>query len=158
MDQLILNNFTEYEERINTYKKDLDNLNFEMAKLKIEFTKEQQNNLLLKNQLEGERKKIEDIKSLLNDKNILNKTMEERINLQLKDIEKFKKNKENLELSLNNNIVKAKLKEEEIEVLLAVFYSVLSKKKDKYELNKKKLSSDVMQEIERLNMEFLFFK
>ena len=46
MDQLILNNFTEYEERINTYKKDLDNLNFEMAKLKIEFTKEQQNNLL----------------------------------------------------------------------------------------------------------------
>ena len=84
--------------------------------------------------------------------------MEERINLQLKDIEKFKKNKENLELSLNNNIVKAKLKEEEIEVLLAVFYSVLSKKKDKYELNKKKLSSDVMQEIERLNMEFLFFK
>ena len=55
--------------------------------------------------------------------------MEERINLQLKDIEKFKKNKENLELSLNNNIVKAKLKEEEIEVLLAVFYSVLSKKK-----------------------------
>ena len=158
MGQLILNNFTEYEERINTYKKDLDNLNFEMAKLKIEFTKEQQNNLLLKNQLEGEKKKIEDIKSLLNDKNILNKTMEERINLQLKDIEKFKKNKENLELSLNNNIVKAKLKEEEIEVLLAVFYSVLSKKKDKYELNKKKLSSDVMQEIERLNMEFLFFK
>ena len=157
-EQLILNNFTEYEERINTYKKDLDNLNFEMAKLKIEFTKEQQNNLLLKNQLEGEKKKIEDIKSLLNDKNILNKTMEERINLQLKDIEKFKKNKENLELSLNNNIVKAKLKEEEIEVLLAVFYSVLSKKKDKYELNKKKLSSDVMQEIERLNMEFLFFK
>ena len=55
--------------------------------------------------------------------------MEERINLHLKDIEKFKKNKENLELSLNNNIVKAKLKEEEIEVLLAVFYSVLSKKK-----------------------------
>ena len=55
-EQLILNNFTEYEDKINAYKKDLDNLNFEMAKLKIEFTKEQQNNLLLKNQLEGEKK------------------------------------------------------------------------------------------------------
>ena len=103
-EQLILNNFTEYEERINSQKKDLDNLNFEMAKLKIEFQKEQQNNLVLKNQIEVEKKKIEEIQSLLNDKNILNKTMEERINLQLKD-------KERLEVSLNDNIVKYKLKE-----------------------------------------------
>ena len=150
-EQLILNNFTEYEERINSQKKDLDNLNFEMAKLKIEFQKEQQNNLVLKNQIEVEKKKIEEIQSLLNDKNTLNKTMEERINLQLKD-------KERLEVSLNDNIVKYKLKEEENEVLLSVFYSVLDKKRDKYELNIKKLSPDVKQEIERLNKKFTFFK
>ncbi len=150
-EQLILNNFTEYEERINSQKKDLDNLNFEMAKLKIEFQKEQQNNLVLKNQIEVEKKKIEEIQSLLNDKNTLNKTMEERINLQLKD-------KERLEVSLNDNIVKYKLKEEENEVLLSVFYSVLDKKRDKYELNIKKLSPDVKQEIERLNKKFTIFK
>ena len=150
-EQLILNNFTEYEERINSQKKDLDNLNFEMAKLKIEFQKEQQNNLVLKNQIEVEKKKIEEIQSLLNDKDALNKTMEERINLQLKD-------KERLEVSLNDNIVKYKLKEEENEVLLSVFYSVLDKKRDKYELNIKKLSPDVKQEIERLNKKFTFFK
>ena len=150
-EQLILNNFTEYEERINSQKKDLDNLNFEMAKLKIEFQKEQQNNLVLKNQIEVEKKKIEEIQSLLNDKDALNKTMEERINLQLKD-------KERLEVSLNDNIVKYKLKEEENEVLLSVFYSVLDKKRDKYELNIKKLSPDVKQEIERLNKKFTIFK
>ena len=84
--------------------------------------------------------------------------MEERINLQLKDIENYKKNKEKLEVSLNSNIVKYKLKEEENEVLLSVFYSILSKKKDKYELNIKKLTAEVRHEIERLNKQFTFFK
>ena len=157
-ENLILNNFNEYEEKIKNYKKDLDNSNFELEKLKIEFSKEQQNNSLLKIQLENEKKKIEEIQSLLGDKNALNETMEERINLQLKDIENYKKNKEKLEVSLNSNIVKYKLKEEENEVLLSVFYSILSKKKDKYELNIKKLTAEVRHEIERLNKQFTFFK
>ena len=157
-ENLILNNFNEYEEKIKNYKKDLDNTNFELEKLKIEFSKEQQNNSLLKIQLENEKKKIEEIQSLLGDKNALNETMEERINLQLKDIENYKKNKEKLEVSLNSNIVKYKLKEEENEVLLSVFYSILSKKKDKYELNIKKLTAEVRHEIERLNKQFTFFK
>ena len=86
------------------------------------------------------------------------KTQEEAINLQNKEIENYKKNKEKLEVSLNNNIEKYKLKEAENEVLLTVFYNVLSRNKIKYELNIKKLSSDVMQEVERLNKEFIFFK
>ena len=157
-ENLIINNFNDYEEKIKNYKKDLENTNFELDKLKIEFSKEQQNNNLLKIQLENEKKKLDEIQSLLGDKNILNQTMEERINLQMKDIDNYKKNKEKLEVSLNDNILKYKLKEEENEVLLSVFYSLLSKKKDKYELNIKKLTAEVRHEIERLNKQFTFFK
>ena len=157
-ENLILNNFNVYEDKIKNYKKDLENSNFELVKLKMEFSKEQQNNTLLKIQLENEKKKLEEMQSLLGDKNALNQTMEERINLQLKDIESYKKNKEKLEVSLNDNIVKYKLKEEENEILLSVFLSVFTKKKDKYELSIKKLSDNVRQEIEKLNKQFRFFK
>ena len=157
LEQVIINNFNnvnDNEEKINK----IDNLNFEITKLKIELTKEQQNNLVLKTQLEEEKKKLEGLQSLLEERVSLIKVQEERINIQLKDIDNYKKNKEQLEVDLNKNIIKYKLKEEENEVLLSVFYSVLSKKKDKYENNIKKLSSDVMQEIERLNKQFIFFK
>lgn len=157
-ENLIINNFNDYEEKIKNYQKDLENTNFELEKIKIEFLKEQQNNTLLKIQLENEKKKLEEVQSLLGDKNVLNQTMDERINLLLNDIDNYKKNKENLEISLNYNIAKYKLKEEENEILLSVFLSVLTKKKDKYELNIKKLSADVRQEIERLNKKYIFFK
>ena len=41
--------------------------------------------------------------------NSLNKVQEERINLQIKEIEEFKQKKADLEVSLNDNIVKYKL-------------------------------------------------
>ena len=150
-EQLILNNFNNYEEKINNYKKDLDDVNFEITKLKIELAKEQQNNIILKNQIKDKTVKLEELESLLKDKDSLIKAQEERINLQIKD-------KEKLELSLNDNIVKYKLKEEENEVLLNVFFSVISKKKEKYELFIKKLSSNVMEYIEKLNKQYNFFK
>ena len=109
-------------------------------------------------QLEKEKKKYEQLKSLLEDRNTLIKTHEERINLQLKDIENYQKNKEKLELDLNNAIIKYRMKEEENDILLSAFASVFRKKKDVYEQNIKKLSADVLQEIEDLNKEFKFFK
>ena len=158
LEQIIISNFNNYEEKLNNCKKDIKEANFEITKLKIELTKEQKNNSLLNTQLENEKKNYEVIQSLLEDKNALNKTQEERINLLLKEIDEFKQNKENLEVSLNYNIAKYKLKEEENEVLLSVFYIILSKNKIKYELNIKKLSPEVKDEIERLNKEFNFFK
>ena len=150
-EQLILNNFNNYEEKINNYKKDLDDVNFEITKLKIELAKEQRNNIILNNQIKDKTVKLEELESLLKDKDSLIKAQEERISLQIKD-------KEKLELSLNDNIVKYKLKEEENEVLLNVFFSVISKKKEKYELFIKKLSSNVMEYIEKLNKQYNFFK
>ena len=129
LEQVIINNFNnlnDNEEKINK----IDNLNFEITKLKIELTKEQQNNLVLKKQLEEEKKKLEGLQSLLEERVSLIKVQEERINIQLKDIDNYKKNKEQLEVDLNKNIIKYKLKKEENEVLLSVFYSVLSKKKE----------------------------
>lgn len=157
-EQLIINNFSSYEEKISQYIKDLDNANFEITKLKYKLKEEQDNNPILKLKLDNIKKKLENTQSLLEEKNEMYKTQEEAINLQKKEIENYKKNKEKLEVSLNNNIEKYKLKEAENEVLLTVFYNVLSRNKIKYELNIKKLSSDVMQEVERLNKEFIFFK
>ena len=157
-EQLIINNFSSYEEKISQYIKDLDNANFEITKLKYKLKEEQDNNPILKLKLDNIKKKLENTQSLLEEKNEMYKTQEEAINLQKKEIENYKKNKEKLEVSLNNNIEKYKLKEAENEVLLTVFYNVLSRNKIKYELNIKKLSSEVMQEVERLNKEFIFFK
>ena len=157
-EQLILNNFNNYEEKINNYKKDLDNANYEITKLKIELTKVQQNFLILETKIKDKTKKIEGLQSLLDDKNLLINIQEERINIQLKDIENYKKNKENLEVVLSKNIVNYKLKEEEIDVLLTVFTCVLSRNKKNYELTIKKLSSDVIQSMEKLNEKFIFFK
>ena len=158
LEQLIINNFSSYEEKISQYIKDLDNANFEITKLKYKLKEEQDNNSILKLKLDNIKKKLENTQSLLEEKNEMYKTQEEAINLQKKEIENYKKNKEKLEVSLNNNIEKYKLKEAENEVLLTVFYNVLSRNKIKYELNIKKLSSEVMQEVERLNKEFIFFK
>lgn len=156
-EKLVIDNFNS----INNYEEktiELENLDFEITKLKIELKSEKQNYMVLQMQLDNEKKKYEQLKSLLEDRNTLIKTHEERINLQLKDIENYQKNKEKLEIDLNDAIVKYKMKEDENDVLLAVFHSVLSKKKDKYEQSIKKLSADVMQEIESLNKKFIFFK
>lgn len=158
LEQLIMTNFSNYEEKLNNYKKDIKEANFEITKLKIELAKEQNNNSLLNKQLENEKKNYEGIQSLLKEKNSLNKVQEERINLQIKEIEEFKQKKADLEVSLNDNIVKYKLKEEENEVILSVFSNVVAKKRERYELNIKKLSADVRGEIERLNKKYTFFK
>ena len=156
-EKLVIDNFNSinnYEEKII----ELENLDFEITKLKIELKEEKQNYLVLQMQLDNEKKKYEQLKSLLEDRNTLIKTHEERINLQLKDIENYQKNKEKLELDLNNAIIKYRMKEEENDILLSAFASVFKKKKDVYEQNIKKLSADVLQEIEDLNKEFKFFK
>jgi hypothetical protein len=157
LEKLIIDNF----DNINNYEEkiiELDNLDFEITKLKIELKEEKQNYLVLQMQLDNEKKKYEQLKSLLEDRNTLIKTHEERINLQLKDIENYQKNKEKLELDLNNAIIKYRMKEEENDILLSAFASVFKKKKDVYEQNIKKLSGDVLQAIEDLNKEFKFFK
>ena len=156
-EKLIIDNFNSiinYEEKIL----ELENLDFEITKLKIELKEEKQNYLVLQMQLDNEKKKYQQLKSLLEDRNILIKTHEERINLQLKDIENYQKNKEKLELDLNNAIIKYRMKEEENDIMLSVFGSVFKKRKDVYEQNIKKLSADVIQEIESLNKDFKFFK
>lgn len=156
-EKLIIDNFNSinnYEEKII----ELENLDFEITKLKIELKEEKQNYLVLQMQLDNEKKKYEQLKSLLEDRNTLIKAYEEKINLQLKDIENYQKNKEKLEVDLNQAIVNYRMKEEENDVLVLVFCSVFRKKKDVYEQNIKKLSADVIEVIESLNKKYVFFK
>ena len=156
--QLIVNNFNNYEKQLSNYEKDLFNADFEITKLKNELKKEQDNVLSLNLKLDNIKNNLEKTQIILEDISSSNKTKEEIIKLLKRDIENLKKNKEKLEVSLNANIVKYELKKEENEVLLSVFYNVLSKNKNKYEVLIKKLSSDVMKEIERYNNKFVFFK
>ena len=93
-EQLIINNFSSYEEKISQYIKDLDNANFEITKLKYKLKEEQDNNPILKLKLDNIKKKLENTQSLLEEKNEMYKTQEEAINLQKKEIENYKKNKE----------------------------------------------------------------
>jgi hypothetical protein len=157
-EQMILNNFNNYGEKIDNYKKDLENVNFEITKLKIELAKEQQNNIMLNNQIKNKIEKLEELQKLLNDKNELIKIKEERINLQMNSIENYKNNIEKLELSLNKNMSKYQSQKEEIDGLKSLIKSILSKKKDKYEHYIKQLSDNIKQDFEHLNKKYNFFK
>ena len=160
-EQMILNNFNilcNYGEKIDNYKKDLENVNFENTKLKIELAKEQQNNIILNNQIKNKIEKLEELQKFLNDKNELIKRNEERIYIQKNSIENYKNNIEKLELSLNKNISKYQSQKEDIDGLKSLIESILSKKKDKYEHYIKQLSDNIKQDFEHLNKKYNFFK
>ena len=85
-EKLINNNFKdlhEQKEKATKYKNELDKVNFEMNKLKIELKEEQQKFILLKKQFEDEQKKYELLLSLFNQQKSLISAQEEKIKLQL---------------------------------------------------------------------------
>ena len=66
--------------------------------------------------------------------------------------------RDGLELNLNQNIVNYKMKEDELETLLIVIEGMLSKKKDKYEHNLSRLSSEIKATIQAIVDKYKFFK
>ena len=86
LEQIINNNFNEmaeYKEKALKYKEELDRVNFDMTKLKLELKEEQQKFYLLNKQLEEEKNNYDNLLSLFNEQKTLIKLQEEKMKLQL---------------------------------------------------------------------------
>ena len=86
LEQIINNNFNilkEYKEKEIKYKEELDRINLDMTKLKLELKQEQQKFDLLNKQLEEEKINYDNLLSLFNEQKELIKLQEEKMKLQL---------------------------------------------------------------------------
>ena len=86
LEQIMNNNFNllnEYKEKEIKYKEELDKINLDMIKLKLELKEEQQKYYLLNKQLEDEKKNYENLLSLFNEQKELIKLQEEKMRLQI---------------------------------------------------------------------------
>ena len=73
----------EYKEKEIKYKEELDRINLDMTKLKLELKQEQQKFDLLNKQLEEEKINYDNLLSLFNEQKELIKLQEEKMKLQL---------------------------------------------------------------------------
>ena len=148
-----------YVKNLNKCKKELDDVNFENTKLKIKLKESELNYLIIKKQIEDDTQQFVVFKNVIEVKNSLITSQKKFIQDQSENIKTLEKTKSNLELTANDSIVKYKLMENDVEILLDLFHSILSKKKDNsYEHNFKKLSEYAKNKIEDYNREFRFFK
>ena len=86
LEQIMNNNFNllnEYKEKEIKYKEELDKINLDMIKLKLELKEEQQKYYLLNKQLEDEKKNYENLLSVFNEQKELIKLQEEKMRLQI---------------------------------------------------------------------------
>ena len=91
-------------------------------------------------------------------KDSLINTQKESIKLYQDKIQKYQQIQNNLEIELNKNIVRYKMKEDEIHTLVLVVEKIMTKKKESYEFSVKKLSHEIKGEVEALVRELRIFK
>ena len=100
----------------------------------------------------------EDTKEIANSKNELIDKQKETITMLEERVSGLEKENADLEVNLNKNVFNYKMKEDEIETLVMVFGGILSKRKDKYEHNMKRLSVEPKRAIEELVKQYKLFK
>ena len=147
-----------YEKEIKNVKDKYEELTFELTKKTAEVQEKVEQKEVSENKLKESDKKITELNEISNSKDNLIKTQNEAIKMYEDKIDDYKKLKEDLELSLAKNIYNFKMKEDEFDSLFMVIEGIVSKKKDKYEHNLNKLSSDVKNSLQSLVKKYKFFK
>ena len=147
-----------YEKEIKKIKDQYDELNFELEKKKAEENQQKEQIESNENKLKEYQKQITELNEISDSKENLIKTQNEAIKMFEDKIKDDKKLKEDLELSLAKNIYNFKMKEDEFDSLFMVIEGIISKKKDKYEHNLSKCSSDVKNTLQSMIKKYKFFK
>ena len=147
-----------YEKEIKKIKDQYDELNFELEKKKAEENQQKEKIESNENKLKEYQKQITELNEISDSKENLIKTQNDAIKTYEEKIKDDKKLKEDLELSLAKNIYNFKMKEDEFDSLFMVIEGIISKKKDKYEHNLNKCSSDVKNTLQSMIKKYKFFK
>ena len=157
-DNQIKNMNNNYEKEIKKIKDKYEELHFEFIKKNTEVLEKNEQKEVCETKLKEFDKKINELTELSNSKDNLIKTQNEAIKMYSDRINDYIKSKENLEMSLAKSIYDFKMKEDEFDSLFMVLEGIISKKKDKYEHNLSKLSSDVKNNLQALIKQYKFFK
>ena len=103
-------------------------------------------------------KQITELNEISKSKDSLINTQNDNIKMYQDKINDYKKTKDDLELSLAQNIYNFKMKEDEFDSLFMVFEGIISKKKDKYEHSITKLSPEIKENLQAMIKKYKFFK
>jgi chromosome segregation ATPase len=146
------------EKKLKDLNDKLDEMKWNVDKK--DYTIKEQCNLTdtYKRKLEVVNKELEDTKEIANSKNELIDKQKETITMLEERVSGLEKENADLEVNLNKNVFNYKMKEDEIETLVMVFGGILSKRKDKYEHNMKRLSVEPKRAIEELVKQYKLFK
>ena len=147
-----------YEGLITKAKNQISSLSFEITKLNYDLNDEKENYSVLQSKYEEAKKEVQEYKKLSLVKDSLINTQKESIKLYQDKIQKYQQIQNNLEIELNKNIVRYKMKEDEIPTLVLVVEKIMTKKKESYEFSVKKLSHEIKGEVEALVRELRIFK
>ena len=147
-----------YEKKIKMVKDEVEELRFELAKLNYALNEQNEIKQTYETEMNVMKKQVEEERKISEAKNSLISTQENSIKLYEDENISLKKVNDELEMSLNQNVVNYKMKEDEMETLLIVIEGMLSKKKDKYEHNLARLSADTKSTIQGIVDKYKFFK
>ena len=146
------------EKKLKELQDELQNIKCESDKKDFNLKEKTDSINVYKMKLDAVNQELKDTKDIADAKNELISIQNETITLLEKRITALEKDKTDLEMNLNKNIVNYKMKEDEIETLVIVFRGILSKRKDKYDHNIKRLSAEPKKAIEDLVRQYKLFK
>ena len=147
-----------YEKTLKIFKEEIDDYKLQLTKLNYELKEQTQQTENFKNKLNNANEEISQLNEISNYKENLINTQKDAISLYESKINEISKNKDDLELSLNSNIVKFKMQEDEIDTILLIIDAFLSKNKEKYERFFKKLTVEVRNNVENIAKKYKIFK
>ena len=147
-----------YEKEIKKVKDQYEELSFEFSKKNAEIQEKIDQKEESENKLKETSKQITELQKISESKDSLIQTQNDALKMFDEKVKDYIKQKENLEMSLAKSIYDFKMKEDEFDSLFMVIEGIIARKKDKYEHNLTKLSTDVKNTLQSLVKQYKFFK
>lgn len=140
-----------YEQIIKKIKNESEELGFELTKKKFELDEQIKLKDTFEKKFKESDKSINDLKSVINDKDNL-------INTQNSAFKVYEDRINDSEMKMAENIINLKMKEDEFESLFMVIENIIAKKRDKFEHDLNKLSPEAQKYLKTLVKQYKFFK
>ena len=117
-----------YESMLNKTREELEDAQLNNERLNYKLSEETQLKENFKDKFEESMKDVDRYKEISKNKDVIIKTQKENLAIMESSIKDLKNIKEELEISLNANIVNFKMKEDELETMLLVVSGILVKR------------------------------
>jgi chromosome segregation ATPase len=136
-----------YEENYKKIQNQVNELKLELTQKEVNLTEQTHLKDSFETKYNEANKQIEELFNISKSKDNLISTQNDAIKMYEEQIGQYKRTKEDYELSLNKYIVNFKMKEDEIEYIMGAIEGIITKKKDKFEYNAKRLSVETNSQI-----------